>query len=106
MVNQHEWRILALWTVAIAATAVIAGNSHILALGGVFFICMVGSLTAIRRAAAQHVEWVMAALWIITTLAMLVLTADSHTGNVLGPLYFVCMVGCVLVARKAHTARA
>jgi hypothetical protein len=102
VINQYEWRVLALWSVAIAATAIVAGQSGALILGAVFFVCMVGSLMAIRRAAAHHVEWLMVALWVVATAAMLVVTADSHKGNVLGPLYFVCMVGSALTARKAH----
>lgn len=104
--NQYEWRIMGLWAIAILATAILVGQQGALILGTVFFGCMIGSLLALRQAAAHHVEWIMVALWILATGAMLVVTADSQTGNILGPLYFVCLVGSVLTVRKARMARA
>lgn len=104
MLSQYELRVLSLWAGAIVATALIAGPDVSLPLGSVFFICMVGSLMVLSQAWKRRVEWIFLLFWAGATVAMLFITADSSKSNVLGPLYFVCMVASIYTARQAYRA--
>ena len=55
----------------------------------VLAICMIGSMVAIRRAAAVRVEAAILVLWLIALAAMLA-TAEGLAANVLAPIFFVC----------------
>jgi peptidoglycan/LPS O-acetylase OafA/YrhL len=41
-------------------------------------------------------------LWALAIISTLVIVADRHVFTYLGPLYAVCMIGSVLVVRKAQ----
>ncbi len=101
MVSREEWKVLMLWAVAIGVTAATASQSGTLVLGSVFFLCTMGSLTAVRRVQSAHIEGILLLLWLIATGAMLA-TVPTPLGEVLGPLYFVCMLGSLITAQRAH----
>ena len=101
MVSREEWKVLMLWAVAIGATAATTNQSGTLVLGSVFFVCTMGSLTAIRRAQSRHVEGILLLLWLVTIGAMLAIV-PTPLGEVLGPLYFACMLGSLITAQRAH----
>lgn len=101
MASRSEWRILVLWAIALVVTALIADNGNIFMMGGIFFICIVGSLLAIRKAATVHVEAIIVVMWLIA-LAALLASIDEAKANYLAPVYFVCMLGSVFTTRKAY----
>ena len=47
-------------------------------------------------------EWAILALWLIAVVATLFITGDMEHFTYLGPLYAICMVGSVLIVRKAQ----
>lgn len=102
MVTRFEAGTVALWGIALAATLLVAGTDALIPLGVVFFVCMVVALVAIQAAPAHHVEWVTLVAWAAATIAVLASTVNSMTRNVLGPIYFVCMIGSIVTARTAY----
>jgi hypothetical protein len=51
MKRNPEFAILALWAIAIVATALLAGSPNAFTLlGPVYFVCMAGSLVTVRKA--------------------------------------------------------
>ncbi len=101
--SREEWRIMGLWAVAVLATALLARVEGTIILGSVFFVGMAGSLYAVRRARPHHsLEGVHIVLWLLVTAVLISLEGNSVAAQVLGPVYFVCMVGCVAIAHRAY----
>jgi hypothetical protein len=50
-------------------------------------------------------EFAMLALWAIAILATFLILWDSKSLTYLGPLYFICMVGSIIVVRNAKKRR-
>jgi hypothetical protein len=46
-------------------------------------------------------EFAVLALWLIAIVSTLVVVRDERSFTVLGPVYFVCMVGSIVAARRA-----
>ena len=44
---------------------------------------------------------VVLVLWMIAILATLLIVKDSGVFTFLGPIYFICMLGCVITVRNA-----
>ena len=49
-------------------------------------------------------EAVTLLLWLIAILTTLLVTRDTGLFSLLGPVFAFCMIGCVLVVRKARAA--
>lgn len=50
-------------------------------------------------------EFAMLSLWAIAILATFFILWDSKSLTYLGPLYFICMVGSIIVVRNARKKR-
>jgi hypothetical protein len=44
-------------------------------------------------------------LWLIAILTTLFVTRDTGQFSILGPVFAFCLIGCVLIVRKARAAR-
>jgi hypothetical protein len=49
-------------------------------------------------------EVVTLLLWLIAILTTLVVTHGTGLFSILGPVFAFCMIGCVLIIRKARAA--
>jgi hypothetical protein len=47
-------------------------------------------------------EWAMIALWLIAMLATLYVTRDTGLFTFLGPVFFICLSGSILIVRNAR----
>lgn len=101
MAIRPEWRLLALWATAVFASVFVTRGQNATVITPVLAICMIGSMVAIRRAAAVRVEAAILVLWLIALAAMLA-TAEGLAANVLAPVFFVCMLGSFITARNAY----
>jgi hypothetical protein len=47
-------------------------------------------------------EWATIALWLIAMLATLYVTRDTGLFTFLGPVFFICLLGSILIVKNAR----